>query len=88
MEITKTKFPKIKRDFLDTLQINIGYKCNQACSHCHVNSSPSRTEMMSDEIIELIPKVIKANKKKHQSFNFVWQIKKKNNKYILKEIPY
>ena len=61
MEITKTKFPKIKRDYLDTLQINIGYKCNQACSHCHVDSSPSRTEMMSDEIIKLIPKVIKAN---------------------------
>ena len=61
MVITKTKFPKIKRDNLDTLQINIGYKCNQACSHCHVDASPSRTEMMSDDIIELIPKVIKAN---------------------------
>ncbi len=61
MEITKIKFPKIKRDSLDTLQINIGYKCNQACSHCHVDASPSRTEMMSDDIIELIPKVIKAN---------------------------
>ena len=61
MEITKTKFPKIKRDYLDTLQINIGYKCNQACSHCHVDASPSRTEMMSNEIINLIPKVIKAN---------------------------
>ncbi|AIQ96836.1 arsenosugar biosynthesis radical SAM (seleno)protein ArsS [Prochlorococcus sp. MIT 0801] len=61
MEINKNKFPKIKRDFLDTLQINIGYKCNQACSHCHVDSSPSRTEMMSDEIIKIIPKVIKSN---------------------------
>ena len=61
MEITKTKFPKIKRDYLDTLQINIGYKCNQACTHCHVDASPSRTEMMSDNIIKMIPKVIKAN---------------------------
>ena len=61
MEITKTKFPKIKRDHLDTLQINIGYKCNQACSHCHVDASPIRTEMMSNDIIKLIPKVIKAN---------------------------
>ena len=50
MEITKIMFPEIKRDYLETLQINIGYKCNQACSHCHVNSSPSRTEMMSDDI--------------------------------------
>ena len=61
MENNKTKFPRIKRDLLETLQINIGYKCNQACSHCHVDASPSRTEMMSDQIIKLIPKVIKAN---------------------------
>ncbi len=61
MEITKNKFPNIERDYLDSLQINIGYKCNQACSHCHVDSSPSRTEMMSDDIIKLIPKAIKAN---------------------------
>ena len=62
MEMLKTNFPQIKRDYLETLQINIGYKCNQACSHCHVDASPSRTEMMSDKIINLIPKVIKANK--------------------------
>ena len=61
MERAKTKFPKIKRDFLDTLQINIGYKCNQTCTHCHVDASPSRTEMMSNDIIKIIPKVIKAN---------------------------
>ena len=62
MEITKIKFPKIKRDYLETLQINIGYKCNQACSHCHVDAGPNRKEMMSDDIIKLIPKVIKANR--------------------------
>jgi len=61
MEIIKTKFPGIKRDYLETLQINIGYKCNQACSHCHVDAGPNRTEMMSDKIINLVPKVIKAN---------------------------
>ena len=61
MEITKTRFPQINRDFLETLQINIGYKCNQSCSHCHVDAGPNRTEMMSNNIINLIPKVIKAN---------------------------
>ncbi len=61
MKKNKTHFPKIKRDFLETLQINIGYKCNQACSHCHVDASPNRTEMMSDKIIKLIPRVIKSN---------------------------
>ena len=50
------------RDRIETLQINIGYKCNQACKHCHVNSSPLRTEKMSNEIISLIPKVIEKYK--------------------------
>ena len=61
METNKTKFPKIKRDYLEILQINIGYKCNQVCTHCHVDAGPNRSEMMSDDIIKLIPKVIKAN---------------------------
>ena len=55
----KTSFPNIQKESIDTLQINIGYKCNQACKHCHVNSSPSRTEMMSEKILDLIPKIIK-----------------------------
>ncbi|MDC3077916.1 arsenosugar biosynthesis radical SAM protein ArsS [Prochlorococcus sp. AH-716-O05] len=55
-------FPFIKKEYIETLQINIGYKCNQACKHCHVNSSPLRTEKMSNEIISLIPKVIEKYK--------------------------
>ena len=55
-------FPLIKKEHIETLQINIGLKCNQACKHCHVNSSPLRTEKMSYEIISLIPKVIEKYK--------------------------
>ena len=44
-------FPHIRRKALDTLQVNLGYKCNQACFHCHVNASPDRKEMMSGETI-------------------------------------
>jgi len=39
-------FPAIRRRRLETLQVNLGYKCNQACVHCHVNAGPTRTEMM------------------------------------------
>lgn len=45
-------FPHIRRKALDTLQVNLGYKCNQACFHCHVNASPDRKEMMSTETID------------------------------------
>src|SRR3954466_11990645 len=44
-------FPALRRDRLETLQVNLGYKCNQSCLHCHVNAGPSRTESMSRETI-------------------------------------
>ena len=44
-------FPPLRRAALETLQVNLGYKCNQTCLHCHVNAGPTRTEMMAPEII-------------------------------------
>jgi radical SAM/Cys-rich protein len=44
-------FPAIRRTRLETLQVNLGYKCNQSCLHCHVNAGPSRTELMSRDTI-------------------------------------
>jgi radical SAM/Cys-rich protein len=45
-------FPAITRARLETLQVNLGYRCNQACLHCHVNASPQRKEIMGRETIE------------------------------------
>ena len=39
----------LKRGKFDTLQINVGRKCNQTCAHCHVDAGPTRTEMMDEE---------------------------------------
>jgi radical SAM/Cys-rich protein len=36
----------LTRASVQTLQINVGRKCNQACRHCHVDAAPWRTEMM------------------------------------------
>ena len=48
-------FPALRRRRLETLQVNLGYKCNQSCLHCHVNAGPARTEMMSREtVLELL----------------------------------
>src|SRR5687767_1057742 len=49
--IAATDFPPIRRRRLETLQVNVGYKCNQSCVHCHVNAGPTRTEQMSRETI-------------------------------------
>ena len=52
--LEKSDFPAIKRDALQTLQVNLGYLCNQQCLHCHVDASPRRTEIMQAEVIELV----------------------------------
>ena len=53
-------FPAIRRARLATLQVNLGYKCNQSCLHCHVNAGPNRTEMMDAATLSLIPQVLAA----------------------------
>ena len=55
-----TKFPNLNRHQLTTLQINLGYRCNQSCVHCHVNAGPNRKEMMDTETLKLIPQVLAA----------------------------
>jgi radical SAM/Cys-rich protein len=47
-------FPAIARGRLDTLQVNVGYRCNQSCVHCHVNAGPSRTEEMTAETVDVV----------------------------------
>ena len=54
-------FPPLRRGALDTLQVNLTYRCNQRCLHCHVNAGPTRTESMSAELIELLGEVIDAH---------------------------
>ena len=49
--LVETDFPRIKRVQLETLQVNLGYLCNQQCLHCHVDASPRRKEIMSAETI-------------------------------------
>lgn len=55
-----TDFPAIRRKRLETLQVNVGYKCNQTCLHCHVNAGPTRTEMMDRKTIAEVIAYIKA----------------------------
>jgi MoaA/NifB/PqqE/SkfB family radical SAM enzyme len=56
-----TDFPSIRRRALDTLQVNLGYKCNQSCLHCHVAASPQRTEMMDAATVDLVLEVLGAS---------------------------
>jgi len=52
--LIKTDFPPLRRGRLETVQANLGYRCNQSCFHCHVAASPKRTEEMAWETMESI----------------------------------
>ncbi len=56
-----TDFPGIRRKSLETLQVNVGYKCNQTCVHCHVNAGPTRTEVMERETVSEVIAYLKAS---------------------------
>ena len=58
--LAATDFPPIRRQRLDTLQVNLGYRCNQSCVHCHVAAGPSRTEMMDADTAALVLQVLRA----------------------------
>jgi len=52
--LKKTDFPALRRLRLETLQVNLGYLCNQSCVHCHVNAGPNRTEQMDRATADLV----------------------------------
>jgi radical SAM/Cys-rich protein len=52
--LDRIAFPPIRRGRLDTLQVNVGYRCNQSCVHCHVAAGPNRTEEMSGDVADIV----------------------------------
>ena len=58
--LAHTDFPALRRRGLEVLQVNVGYRCNQSCLHCHVNAGPTRTEEMSADTVDLVLEVLRA----------------------------
>ena len=58
--VPATDFPPIRRDALHTLQMNLGYLCNLACTHCHVEAGPKRTKLMGRETMDTALEFIQA----------------------------
>jgi radical SAM/Cys-rich protein len=59
--LAATDFPPLRRRRLETLQVNLGYVCNQSCLHCHVNAGPTRKEAMSAETAALVLRYLAAS---------------------------
>ncbi len=45
---------------IETMQVNLGKLCNQACKHCHVDAGPKRTEMMDKKAIDRCLEILRA----------------------------
>ena len=56
--LARIEFPPLARRRIDTLQVNVGYRCNQSCVHCHVGASPQRAEEMASETVDLVVAVL------------------------------
>src|SRR5215468_4480301 len=50
-----------RRRVIDTLQVNMGPYCNQACIHCHVDAGPTRKEMMSRETVDAVLRFLRGS---------------------------
>ncbi|HEY4998908.1 MAG TPA: arsenosugar biosynthesis radical SAM (seleno)protein ArsS [Usitatibacter sp.] len=59
--LVETDFPPLRRRRPDTLQVNVGYLCNQTCLHCHVNAGPTRTEAMTRETADQVLEYLAAS---------------------------
>ncbi|KJR40513.1 radical SAM domain-containing protein [Candidatus Magnetoovum chiemensis] len=46
---------------IDTLQVNVGYKCNLSCKHCHVDAGSNKEEIMNLDTIKKVINVLKSN---------------------------
>lgn len=53
--------PPLMADGVATLQVNVGYKCNMSCAHCHLSCGPTRTESMSADVAEEVLRVLSRN---------------------------
>jgi radical SAM/Cys-rich protein len=58
--LEQTDFPAIARGRVEILQVNLGYRCNQSCLHCHVNAGPTRTETMSRAVADQVLHYLRA----------------------------
>ena len=92
--IQSNDFPYIQRNDLSILQVNLGYKCNQRCLHCHVNASPNRTEMMDRINVDHVINFAKQNNIKtvdltggapelNEHFRFIIKSFTRNNIHVI-----
>lgn len=76
------------------LQVNLGYRCNQSCKHCHVEGGPKKKEIMSRETMECVLSALKEHRVKtlditggapelNPHFTFLVQEARRNGNHVI-----
>src|SRR5262245_1428375 len=84
----------LMRRAVDALQVNMGRYCNLACIHCHVESGPTRTEMMSRETVDAVLGFLAATNiptlditggapELHAEFDYLVESARKLNRHVM-----
>jgi radical SAM/Cys-rich protein len=60
MSFSNTIGVGLRAERIDTLQVNVGYRCNQSCKHCHVSGGPNRAESMNGETVDAVLEALDA----------------------------
>ena len=51
-------YPELRAARVETLQVNLGWRCNQACKHCHFMAGPDRPEVMARETVDAVIRAV------------------------------
>ena len=61
LKVLTDRHAPLKALGIRVLQVNIGYRCNMACRHCHVSAGPERPETMDRKNIDAVLRVVREN---------------------------
>ncbi len=84
----------LKAEGLEILQVNLGYKCNMACKHCHVEAGPARNELMDKRTVDAVINVLKKSSIKtlditggapelNPNFTYLVEQSKRSGKHVI-----
>ncbi len=59
--LARHRLPRLRREAVTTLQVNVGWRCDLACHHCHVEAGPQRTEQMDAPTAERVLELLAGN---------------------------
>ncbi|MBM3162003.1 MAG: radical SAM/Cys-rich domain protein [Chlorobi bacterium] len=60
-KLSETGCMPLRPDSCTILQVNVGYRCNLLCRHCHVDAGPDRMEMMSRQTMRHCLEALRRN---------------------------